>query len=325
MNIPCGREDIARLFQNCISGDKLAQAYIIRGDEGMGKKTVVNYILSLMLCREHTSSGNCLSCKSHEKGVHPDVVELRRAPDRASLGVDRVRDIKTEVYTRATMADYKAVVVYEAHLATVEAQNAMLKMIEEPPEKVVFFILCDTLAPILQTIISRSVTIELTPLSHKDLRRIFGETVEDFELSLCEGNPGRFIKLHGDGDYMSLRDKVIDLFSTLSGEDSYAPYAIVTELDKIKENKNEVWSIMLVFARDAYYRKMGLDSNIINKDKLNYIDAFSRNLSPETCWKIADNIINAYKEKGKNGNFYIAMSVLLLKCRSEINKNKRKR
>ena len=322
MNIPIGREDIARLFQNCISGDKLAQAYIIHGDEGIGKKTVVNYILSLMLCNDHTACGKCPSCQSHEKGAHPDVVELRRAPDRASLGVDRVREIKADVYTRAVMADYKAVVVYEAHLATVEAQNAMLKMIEEPPERVVFFILCDTLSPILQTILSRSVTIELNPLSNGDLRRIFGSDAEDYELSVCGGNPGRYIKLHDDKDFMSLRDKVVDLFSGISGEDAYAPYAIAGEFDKIKENKNDIFDIMLVFARDAYYRKMGLSDNIINKDKLNYIDSFCGNLPAKTCWKIADNIMSAIAEKGKNGNFYMTMTILLLKCRSEIKKKR---
>lgn len=318
MNIPCGREDIARLFQNCINNGKLAQAYIIHGAEGMGKKTIVRYILSLMLCDSHSSCGGCLSCKSLEAGTHPDIAELRRDPDKASMGVDNVRDIKAEVYTRPTMSDYKVIIVHEAHLATPAAQNAMLKMIEEPPEKVVFFILCDTLAPILQTIISRSVVIDLKPIPMQDLRRIFGSDTEEFELSLCEGNPGRLIKLRNDSDYAALRDEVTDAFASLTGADPYAPYDIAARFDKIKENKDEIFNIILIFARDAYFKKAGLEAQIINKDKMNYINTFSAKLNAAQCCRIMQHIMTAQREKGKNGNFTIAMTMLLLKCRAEM-------
>ena len=318
MNIPCGREDIARLFQNCINNGKLAQAYIIHGAEGMGKKTIVRYILSLMLCDSHSSCGVCLSCKSLDANTHPDITELKREPDKASIGVDNVRDIKNEVYTRPTMSDYKAIIVHEAHLATPAAQNAMLKMIEEPPDKVIFFMLCDTLAPILQTIISRSVVIDLKPIPMQGLRDIFGTDAEEFELSLCEGNPGRLIKLRNDPDYAALRDEVTDAFASLTGADPYAPYDISARLDKIKENNVELFNIILIFARDAYFKKNGLESLIINKDKMNYINTFSANLSAAQCCRIMQHIITAQKEKGKNGNFTIAMTMLLLKCRAEM-------
>ena len=316
MKVPCGREDIARLFENCISKDKLAQAYILSAPQGMGKKTVLNYVLSLMLCKDHTSCGECLSCKSLEAGAHPDVVHLTREADKATLGVGRVRDIKNEVYTRPAMADYKAVVVYEAHLATIEAQNAMLKMIEEPPEKVVFFLLCDTMAPILPTIVSRAIVLNIKPLPAGALKEITG--ADDFQISICDGNVGRLKELTEDSGYSRVRDEVIDAFSSLTSEDPYTPYAVASRFDKLKENKEDVFDIILSFVRDAYCKKKNIDSCIINKDKMNYINAFASKAKEDALWRIMNLIVTTRKEKGKNGNFNIAVTILLLKCRREL-------
>jgi len=320
MNIPMGREDIARLFQNCIQRDRLAQAYIFCGDKGMGKKTVAEYTASLMLCRDHTSCGECPSCKSFALHTHPDVVELRRSDDKATLSVDNVRAVKGEVYTKPSMSDYKVVVVYEMHLATPAAQNAMLKMIEEPPERVVFLMLCDTMSPILQTIVSRSVVIELKPLSDGVLKQISG--AGDFEISASGGNIGRLLRLKGDEDYALFRDEVVDSFASLASDDPYAPYEASARIDKLKAYREEVFGILLMFVRDAYLRSCALTEQIVNKDKINYIDSFARGLSSEQIWRIMNLILEAEREKGKNGNFSIAVTVLFLRCRAAMKKQK---
>ncbi len=320
MNIPMGREDIARLFQNCIERDRLSQAYIICADKGMGKKTVAEYAASLMLCSEHTSCGQCLSCKSYGAHTHPDVVELRRSEDKATLSVDNVRAIKAEVYTKPAMADYKVVIVYEMHLATPAAQNAMLKMIEEPPDRVVFLILCDTMSPILDTIVSRCVVIDLGPLPDKVLKQI--PDVTDFQVSASEGNIGRLLRLKDDADYISFRDEVIDSFALLSSLDPYAPYEASARIDKLKSSKEEVFGILLMFVRDAYLRSMGLSEQIVNKDKINYIDSFAQGLSPAQIWRIMNLILEADIQRGKNGNFSIAVTVLFLRCQAAMKKQK---
>ncbi len=314
MNIPRGREDVARLFQNSISRGKLSQAYIINAPSGMGKKTVTQYILSLIVCSSHSSCGVCPSCLSHDAKCHPDVVYLRRDEDKASLGVENVRAIKTEVYTRPVMSDYKVIVAEEMHLATVGAQNAMLKIIEEPPQNVVFIMLCDTLSPILPTILSRSVVVDLKPLSKEALSCIEG--ADDFLVSVSEGNPGKLTKLIEDADYTAFRDEVADAFFSLEDKDPYAPYRAAQRLDKFKTKSDEVFSLMLICARDAYFFKQGITDRIVNKDKLNYISSFASSLSPDKLWSIMDIIIKTIGEKGPSGNFTMAVTILLLKCRS---------
>lgn len=316
MNIPRGREDIHRLFQNCIQSDRLSQTYIISAPEGMGKKTVTEYILSLMMCDTHSSCGGCPSCLSLGKKCHPDVVYIRRDEDKASLGVDNVRSATGDIYTKPLMSDYKAVIVEEMHLATVSAQNAMLKMIEEPPGRVVFFLLCSSMAQILPTIVSRAVVINLGPLSKDALMMIDG--ADDFLCSACEGNPGILKKLIGDTEFADFRDSVTDAFFSISDKDAYAPYLAAKKLEAYKSQANRVFSVMLMCIRDVYFKKIGLDGNIVNKDKINYIKTLSSSLTPEKIWHMMKIIEDTASKRGDSGNFTMAVTIMLLKCRSEM-------
>ncbi len=316
MNIPCGREEEARLFQNIIKSGRLSQAYIINAPEGTGKKTVTDYIVSLLLCDTHSSCGVCKSCRSLAARCHPDVVYLTKDPDKASIGVDNVRAIKGEVYTKPAMASFKAVVADAMELATDSAQNAMLKMIEEPPENVVFFLLCSTMAPILPTILSRTVTVNLKPLAPEALRQITG--ADDFLVSICGGNPGRLKSLIGDTEYTDFRDEVTDAFFSVTAEDAYSPYSAAQRLDKFKARSGEVLDIMLTLARDAYFAKTGLLDYLINSDKVNYVNAFAARLSADRISRIINHIKDTISQKGASGNFAMAVTILLLRCRGEM-------
>lgn len=316
MNIPRGREDVAKLFQNIIKSGRVSQTYIINGPEGMGKKTVTEYILSLLLCDSHLSCGSCPSCNSLAEGIHPDVVYLRRSPDKASLGVKNVREIKTEVYTRPVMADYKVVVAPEFELATTEAQNAMLKMLEEPPERVVFFLLCSSEKSLLSTIVSRAVTINLRPMTFRVLKEIFG--AEDSLIYTSEGNPGKLCRLMEDTDYTDLRSEVADAYFSVTARDAYSPYDAARRLEKLKSGTGEVLEIILSLARDVYFKRIGLDDRIINKDKANYISAASAGLTEKKAANIVNHIKDTIVQKGQNGNQGMAITVMLLKCRREM-------
>lgn len=319
MQVPTAREDVAELFKNCLANNKLAQSYILCGAGGIGKKTVMQYILSLIMCENHSSCDKCLSCKSLNAGAHPDVMLLKKPEDKASIGVDQVRGVLNEVYIRPAIADYKAVVVHDAHLLTVEAQNAMLKIIEEPPAKVVFFLLCDTLAPIVQTVQSRSVTVNLRPLSREELQRIFGDKAGEFELSYCMGNPGKLISLASDEEFMAFRDNVTDKFHKFMLSDEVAACEAIQFFEKNKENREEVFSLILSFVRDVLFKKLGMDNLLINRDKINYINAFKDKASAKTFCKIMQVILDTQMQKGKNGNYTIAVSAMLFKCREELN------
>ncbi len=318
MQIPSGRESEAALFSNSLKIGKTAQAYIIHAPEGMGKKTFAGYVLSLFMCQTHSSCDACPSCQSLKAGTHPDVYEVKREKDKASVGIDVVRQMTSQVFVRPVMADFKAVVIYEAHLLTIEAQNAMLKIIEEPPEKVVFFLLCDTLAPILSTILSRCVTVGLKPLPNEILKNTVSQNLLGFELDYSSGNPGRLKKLVADGEFSSLRDELTEKIAALSSDDAYSVYRAAEFMEKNKDKRDEMMSIILFFMRDALFKKLKADSLIVNKDKINQINAFSKHCGARECFNALCTVTEIQKNRGKNGNFSIAAVNMLLKCREEI-------
>lgn len=318
MNVPMGRQSEASLFENSIKSGKLAQAYIISAPEGMGKRTFLKYVLSLVMCSSHSSCGSCPSCRSLAANAHPDVYEMRRPQDRASVGIDAVRSMLAQVYARPTEADFKAVIVYEAHLLTAEAQNAMLKIIEEPPANVVFFLLCNTTAPILTTVMSRCVLVELKPLSRENLRAICPDAGE-FELGYCGGNPGVLKKLLSDGSFSSLRDELTEKICAITSDDAYTVYRAAEFLDKNKDSRDEMINIILFFIRDALFKKLGMTDCILNKDKLQQIEAFSRRCGTKECCEALYCVLEVIRDRGKNGNFSIAAINMLFKCREVLN------
>lgn len=319
MKVPIGREDIADLFKNCLEQKKLAQTYIINGDRGMGKKTVMGYILSLSMCEGGKSCGICPSCKSLEAKAHSDLVEIKRQDGKASIGVDSVRSMMAEVYIRPAIAPYKVVVINEANLLTPEAQNAMLKVIEEPPERVVFFFLCDSLAPILQTVLSRAVTVNLRPLSPDELRKAYAKDVSKFYVHYSLGNIGRLKSIATDENFLNLRDGVTDTFVKMFKGDEFSVFDAVKFFEKNKDNRDEVFDMLLLFSRDAFYKKTGMDNLVINTDKINEINAFSECFSAKGILKVMEIIQNTQIQKGKNGNYTMALTTMLFKCREEIN------
>lgn len=318
MNIPSVRDDILQLFHNSVQQDKLSNSYILCGEKGMGKKTLMRQILKFIVCDTHNACGKCPSCLSLNTGAHPDVIYLEREASKASLGVNSVRDIMNEIYVKPAMSDHKIVIVPEAHLLTPEAQNAMLKVIEEPPDKVSFFLLCDSTAPILQTVLSRSVMVRLNPLKRSILEKIVPDAGE-FELNCCGGNPGLLKKFTEDTSFSDLRDGVTDAFSAVASDDDFDVFESVSFFENNKAKKDEINDIILFFLRDVMYKKLGMSEYTVNKDKINHINAFEAKVSAKGCLNMIKAVTDMQKAAGKNGNYTIASTMLLLKCREEIN------
>lgn len=318
MKIPIGRESAVQLFENCLAENRLAQSYIINAPAGMGKKIFANCVTEMIVCSDHSACGGCASCKSFAAHAHPDVIEVKRDEDRATLGIDSVRAILGEVYIRPAMSDYKVVIVHEAHLLTAEAQNAMLKVIEEPPRGVVFLLLCDSVSPILQTVKSRSVAVNLRPLSADELRTAVGSDAGDFEIGFCGGNPGKLRNLMSDSDFSALRNETVDLFSKALGGGAANVYDFVNFFDGNKEKREEIFDIALCLARDAVYKKLGIAEYMINKDKIQQIGAFTSKTDTGGCVRILADMLATVRDRGKNGNYTMAVTQMLFECREVI-------
>ena len=170
-----GNEALRERLRDDICADRLSHAYIIEGAEGSGKHMLALRIAAALACENRGMDGlplpcmECASCRKILSGNSPDVIPISRG-DKATLGVEAVRLMHTGVCIAPNELDRKCYLIEDAHLMTVQAQNAFLLTLEEPPPYVCFLLLCESTAPLLETVRSRAPTLRLEPIPPDGIR-----------------------------------------------------------------------------------------------------------------------------------------------------------
>ena len=125
-------------------------------ESAYGGLSYAKEIAKAVLCRaENAPCGQCRDCKKADKDIHPDILVFSGGENVRSFHVDLVRDIRQKAYIRPNEADAKVIILENAQNMTVAAQNALLKIIEEPPGSVTFILTCDNKSALLDTVLSR--------------------------------------------------------------------------------------------------------------------------------------------------------------------------
>ena len=316
MIFPVGQERITDFFSALIHNDRLGHAYLFSGDRGCGKKTLCNYVTHLIMCSTHSACMQCNGCLTVSSGANPDVIRISN-DDKASIGVDKIREMIRDVFVRPIISNKKVIIIENAHLLTKGAQNALLKVIEEPPEYAVFFLLCDSRSGILPTVMSRVNTVNIPPLGTTHLKTVVPDA-SDFLYHYCQGNPGRLMELKDDEELQNQRDSACKAVGDLCSDDGYSMYAYLSLFEAGRPQANVMMDLMLMFVRDVMLHKSGLDGIIINKDKIKDIKAFSASVNSEKCFKVAECIQTAQRQLGKSGSLTIAAQTMFIKCREVI-------
>lgn len=201
-----------------------SHAYLIQGPSGTGKRLFAHSVAAALCCENQKDPslplpcGECRSCKRLLAGETPDLMILDRG-EKATLGVDAIREMKEDIYLSPTELDRKIYIINEADKMTVNAQNALLIMLEEPPTEVAIFLLCEDASVMLTTVRSRVRTLRMASFDHELLSRFAAEKspaarrMKDTEpdkfadlIAAAEGSPGRALSLFSTREGASLLD-----------------------------------------------------------------------------------------------------------------------
>ena len=139
-----GNEEARQYLTGAISAGKLSHAYIFEGATGSGRKTLARRICMLMACSEHGDEpcGLCENCVAVAHGTCPDIHMLTVEEEKKTIGVDEVRNFFATASLTPSVLDFKAYITDKADALTLQAQNALLKIIEEPPSHTYIFLIC---------------------------------------------------------------------------------------------------------------------------------------------------------------------------------------
>ncbi|MCI9129125.1 MAG: DNA polymerase III subunit gamma/tau [Eggerthellaceae bacterium] len=174
-----GQEHIERTLKNAITSDKVSHAYLFTGPRGTGKTTTARLLAKALLCEKGMTpdpDGTCEDCQLIADGEHPDVYELDAA---SRTGVDNVREeIIGRVNYAPTRGRYKVYIIDEVHMLSVQAFNALLKTLEEPPAHVVFVLCTTDPQKVPETIHSRCQRFDFRRISSEELVSRLGAICE---------------------------------------------------------------------------------------------------------------------------------------------------
>ena len=150
-------EKLIERLKRDITANRLAHAYIIEGGEGCGKRTLANLICAAASCSESDRPCmECISCYKILRAQSPDVITVGADKDRVQISVDVIRRLREDTVVAPNDLARKFYIIPKADTMNVQAQNAMLKILEEPPPYVMFLLLCERADDLLPTIRSRA-------------------------------------------------------------------------------------------------------------------------------------------------------------------------
>lgn len=295
-----GHEALINNFKQRCLKNTLSHAHLIAGEDGVGKGKLANilakFILNGDLDREYV-----------------DIINY--SSEKSSFGVDDVRDIIEEVYKKPFEKDKKVIIIHEGNKLTIQAQNALLKTIEEPQKGVYIIILCESLELILDTIKSRCEIYKLKPLTKSELYEYikikkfnYDENEIKSAIAFSEGVPGRIDRYFNDDKLRELRNNIVILIKNLNKNDLEAILQQEESFSNLKNDKEEVLNIFGLFIRDILINKeIENEEFIINSDKLEDI----KELTKEMSFKKLNNMIKTIEEARRNIKSNVSWGMML--------------
>ena len=207
-----GNEGLRRRLCGEILGGTISHAYILSGARGSGKHTVAMMCAAALACENKGKDGyalpctKCPSCRKILEGKSPDVITIEK--NGASVKVDQIRELGRSVKSFPNELEHKIYIIEDTHTMTPQAQNALLLTLEEPPQYVIFFLLCEAEEKLLETIKSRAPLLRTEPVGNEEIRKYLLKHSQDAQrlatsakneldaiISIANGSIGRAIEL----------------------------------------------------------------------------------------------------------------------------------
>lgn len=316
-----GQEQIKEHLRNALATGKVAHAYIINGEKSSGKEFIAKVFAMALQCEQGQMDPcqECRSCKQALSGNHPDIIYVTHEKPN-TISVDDIRrQVNGDVAIKPYSAPRKVYLIGEAEKMTVQAQNALLKTLEEPPEYAVIILLTSNVNTLLPTIMSRCVMLHMKPVADELVKEyLCGQLqIPDYKAEVCaafaRGNIGRAKALASSEDFENVKSEALSLLKYIQDMELNEIIAAVKKITEYKLEINDYLDICAIWYRDALLFKATNDVNhLIFREEIQALRRTAQRSSYEGIESIIKALDTAKKRLDANVNFELVMELLML-------------
>lgn len=324
-----GQKMIKEHLTNAIKTGNVSHAYIICGERFSGKEFIAKVFAMALLCEEggEEPCNECHACKQAISGNQPDIIHLTHEKPNV-ISVDDIRNqINKDVVIKPYACEKKVYIINEAEKMNPQAQNALLKTLEEPPAYAVFLILTTNLDALLPTILSRCVTLNMKPVEDRLVKKFLMEEVQvpDYKAEVCaafaRGNIGKAKILASSEEFDKIKTEAIALLKHIDEMDISEISKAIKQISEYKVEINDFLDILAIWYRDALMFKATNDANnMIFRDEMQYIKKTASRSTYEGIEIIIESLDKAKQRISANVSFELTMELLLLAIKENSNK-----
>lgn len=313
-----GQSPLISRMERMLSSGRIVHAYLFTGAAGAGKRTLSDLFAQSLIC---TGEGDkpchvCHACIQFKTGNHPDIIRIQREKDKTGVSIDQIRNMQDELKVKPYQAGRRICIIEDAHTLKDQAQNALLKTLEEPPANTLIFLLAENTNAVLPTILSRCQTLRVDRLSRNEAAQILMDRLKlprDEALvlaALSQGNPGKALSLAEDEDYRSKRASLLEGMK-LAG--TYKILDLAAVFIDNKEKYDELLDVLVLWARDLLLlHETNTADLIINVDKISMLNEQSKVFTSKALQDIIELIEKSRKIIKSNGNYQLTIENMLL-------------
>lgn len=319
-----GQEQIKEHLQNALTAKKVSHAYIINGEKSSGKEFIAKVFAMALQCEkgEVEPCQECHACKQALTDNQPDIIRVTHEKPN-TISVDDIRaQINNDVVIKPYSSRYKIYILNEAEKMTVQAQNALLKTLEEPPEYAVIMLLTANVNSLLPTILSRCVVLNMKPVADSLVRKYLMEQMQipDYKAEVCvafaRGNIGKARLLASSEDFENVKNEAVSLLKYIQDMELHEIIAAIKKINDYKLEVNDYLDIMAIWYRDVLLFKATNDVNhLVFREEIQAM----RNIASRSSYEGIESVIEAL-QKAKNRlnanvNFELTMELLMLEIK----------
>lgn len=325
-----GQQHSITLLKTLIRNGTLPHALLFTGDDGVGKQTTAMAFAMACNCRTLNSAlashlqpdtidacGECTPCKKIAGGHHPDIIHI--APMSSIIKIDQIRALLGSLTLKPNEADKRVVIISNAQCMNPESGNALLKVLEEPPDRTLMILTARQTSDLLPTIVSRCRHIHFSPLNVADIEQLLIQ-VDQVEAQsartiagLCGGSIARARKWV-DPKWIKRREWIIEALgqALMGGPTKIQTWLAFSEiLARRKDLVEESLEIITMWLRDLLVARYA-PTHVLNKDRVDTLSRTAQTVGPAQLLAYIDAVDHARQALTSNTNLRLTLDAMVL-------------